>query len=106
MEFTSSNFFGLGGNKIMVTQEEFKSMFKIIDGITFTPEANFLEKEIEKDGVKSTEIFYEITKSIDDVYSEFLNPKSPELNQMDILKQQILNLENYLLEKETAETIK
>lgn len=89
-----------------ITQQEYESMFKTINGMIFTPEATHVEKEVERDGVKSKEIFYEITKTLEDVYKEFLNPKVYEPTEIELLKQQIMDMQNYILQKELQESSK
>lgn len=53
----------------IVTREEYELMFKIFNGMTFTPRKNLINGEVDK---------YEILATADEVYQEYLNPQTPE----------------------------
>ncbi|OOM71094.1 hypothetical protein CLPUN_50860 [Clostridium puniceum] len=88
----------------MVTQKEYERMFKEIDGMIFTPKVNYVEEENEVDGIKEKEFKYEILKTADEVYEEYLNPQKPQQTEIETLKQRLADMENYILQKELQES--
>ena len=77
---------------MIVEEKEYKEMWKQFDGMTFTPLAELItEKVTEEDdsGIKSTKVIfkYDILKTADEVYQEYLNP--PKIQQGT--EQQVLN---------------
>ena len=72
---------------MIVTEQEYNDMFKEIDGIMFSPIVKLIEEEIEIDGDKVKVFKYEILKTTDEVYQEYLNP--PKVQQ--VTEQQVLN---------------
>ncbi|NFG42077.1 hypothetical protein FC789_12945 [Clostridium botulinum] len=87
---------------MIFTEKEYKEMWKEFDGMTFTPLANLIEEENEVDGVEEKIFKYEIIKSADAVYQEWLenknNPPKPQLTKEEILQKQLLETQDLVLQ--------
>lgn len=87
---------------MIVTEQEYKAMFKEIDGMTFIPNRNLIIEQNEVDGEKVKVFKYEILKTADEAYQEYLdnknNPKPQEQTETEILQKQLLETQNMLLE--------
>lgn len=88
----------------IVSEKEYQSMFKVFEGMTFTPFAELIEgSTIEViNGVEvETPVFtYKILKTADQVYNEYLEEKKkpavviePVEDQVETLKAKIQTLE-------------
>jgi hypothetical protein len=75
---------------MIVTEKEYRGMFKDFNGMTFTPEATLIVEKNEVEGVKEKIFTYEILKTVDEVYQDYLNPLRPEPTQDEILRSKIL----------------
>jgi hypothetical protein len=67
---------------MIVTQLEYEAMFKEIDGHTFTPTYNLIEEE--------KEFKYEILKTADEVYKDYLNSSAQDPSEEEILKAKLI----------------
>lgn len=94
----------------IVSEKEYESMWKVFDGMTFTPFTELIEEteEIEDEfgNKKEQKIFkYEILKTADEVYQEYLEnkdkPVEPQLTveeEIKALKQDNEDLQACVLE--------
>lgn len=92
---------------MIVSEKEFKEMYKEIDGVSFSPIADLIVEKVkidEKD--KSQRVFkYKILKTADEVYQEYLKnkekPVEPQLSveeEIKALKEENANLQSCILE--------
>lgn len=81
---------------MLITEKEYKEMIKEFGGFTFTPITNVVEEEIEVDGKKSKVFKYEVLKTADEVYQEWLNNKSnplaPQPSKEELLTKEVANI--------------
>lgn len=75
---------------MIVTKQEYESMYKEVNGIIFTPKANLIEEETEVDGVKEKVFKYEIIKTVDEVYQDYLNPIDIQPTADEILRAKLI----------------
>lgn len=77
---------------MIVTEQEYQEMYKEFNGNIFTPKANLIVEEVEVDGEKEKIFKYEILKTADEVYQDYLNPTVPvqQINQQDSINSQLL----------------
>lgn len=79
---------------MIVSEKDYQNMFKEFNGMTFTPSYNLIEEEIEVDGVKEKVFKYDILKTTDELYQEYLeklnNPPKPQPTEQQILNAKLL----------------
>lgn len=79
-----------------VTEIEYRSMAKVFEGHTFIPKANLIEEETEVNGEKQKIFKYEILKTANEVYQEYLNPPASPPTKEEILEKQLLETQAIL----------
>ncbi|WP_238915079.1 hypothetical protein [Clostridium sp. YIM B02555] len=71
-----------------VSEQEYKEMWKEIDGVIYTPKAELIVSNAN--GVQ--EFNYNIIKTADEVYKEHLNPPTPKPTEAEKQAELINNL--------------
>ncbi|MBZ9693206.1 hypothetical protein [Clostridium sp. M14] len=93
---------------MIATEKEYQEMWKEFNGKTFTPLTNLIIEETEVDGVKEKVFKYEIIKSANEVYQEYLdkknNPPKKEPTKEEILLKEIANLKVDNMKKDVIAT--
>lgn len=71
-----------------VTFEEYKAMFKEIDGVIYTPEGIHTSEDIDGE----LKHFVEITKTVEENYQSILNTQKPQFTLEETLSKEIANI--------------
>lgn len=71
-----------------VTLEEYKTMFKEIDGVIYTPEGIHASEEIDGE-IKH---FVEITKTVEENYQSIINAQKPQFTVEEKLSKEMANI--------------
>lgn len=88
----------------MVTEKEYQQMFKEFNGMTFTPRANLFEEEVEINEVKEKVFKYEIIRTADEVYQEYLNPPTPQPTTEESLSKEVASIKINNMKKDVIIT--
>lgn len=95
---------------LIVSEEEYKEMYKEFNGMTFTPLTELIEelKDVENENGEKEQVKvfkYKIIKTADEVYQEYLENKDksvePQLSveeQIKVLKEENSILQSCILE--------
>ena len=81
---------------MIVSEKEFKEMYKEIDGVSFSPIADLIVEKVETDEKdKSQRVFkYKILKTADEVYQEYLENKDKPVVEEPSTQEKINSLED------------
>lgn len=85
-----------------MTREQLEQQYLVVDGSTFTPRYEYIETEAPKEDGTVEKVFnYTITATAEEVYQEWIEQKNatPQPSKLDLLKQQVINLQAYEVEK-------
>lgn len=81
---------------MLVSEKEFKEMYKEIDGVSFSPIADLIVEKVKTDeNDKSQRVFkYKIIKTADEVYQEYLQEKDKPIVEEPSIEEKVQLLED------------
>jgi hypothetical protein len=82
--------------QMIITEKEYQEMWKEFNGMTFAPAYKLIVTKNEVDGVKEKVFKYEIIKTTDEVYQDYLNPPKPQPTKEELLQKQLLETQAIL----------
>ncbi|MBY6778605.1 hypothetical protein HYH39_06575 [Clostridium botulinum] len=95
---------------MIVTEKEYQEMWKEFDGLIYTPLVNYIKEESIINGNNIIVCKYEILKTADEVYQEWLEnkdkPPEKEPNEVEQLQKQLLETQAIVAELKYNKIIK
>lgn len=96
---------------MIISEIEYKKLWKEFDGMTFTPVCELIEEietvEIEGEKVERNVFKYKVLKTADEVYAEYLKAKDEPLPEETSLEEQLTMLKEKvrLMEQDMADIL-